>query len=123
VDIIEGLKGRPCSEETRKKLSISNIGKKHKPLSEETKRKRSENMKGENHPFYGKHLSEEHKKKLSEAKIKFYKLNPDKLLIGNKNPMYGIKSPMAGKKHTETSIQKMSEIKRGAKNPMFKGNK
>ena len=40
-------------------------GRKH---SEEAKRKNSEAHKGKNNYFYGKQLSEEHKKKLSEAK-------------------------------------------------------
>ena len=57
-------KGKPRSEETKKKMSEAkkgnkyNLGKKH---SEETKKKLSEAAKG-------KHLSEETKKKLSEAK-------------------------------------------------------
>lgn len=55
--------GRPCKEETKRKISQSLMG--HKgfrtgPTSEETKRKISEAQKG-------KKLSEEHKKKLSEA--------------------------------------------------------
>jgi hypothetical protein len=40
-------------------------GKHH---SEETKKKMSASLKGEKHPFYGKHHSEETKKKMSEAK-------------------------------------------------------
>lgn len=35
--------------------------------SEETKKKMSEALKGENHPLYGKHRSEETRKKISEA--------------------------------------------------------
>ena len=35
--------------------------------SDDIKRKISESLKGENHPFYGKHLSAEHRQKLSEA--------------------------------------------------------
>ena len=50
-------KGKPKSEETRKKISEANKGK---PKSEETKKKMSEANKG-------KHLSEETRKKLSEA--------------------------------------------------------
>ena len=36
-------------------------------MTDERKRKISESTKGENHPFYGKTLSEEHKQKLSES--------------------------------------------------------
>lgn len=42
-------------------------GKHH---SEETKRKLSEKNSGKNHPFYGKHFSFEHRKKMSEARVK-----------------------------------------------------
>lgn len=52
-------------------------GKHH---SDETRRKISEANRGERNYGYGKHLSEEHKKKLSESKI------------GDNNPNYG-KSP------------------------------
>ena len=51
-------KGHPVSEETKKKMSEGNKGKK---LSEETKKKMSEANKG-------KQLSEETKKKMSAAK-------------------------------------------------------
>jgi len=35
--------------------------------SEETRRKLSEGMKGENNPMFGKHLSDGHRKKISES--------------------------------------------------------
>ena len=38
-----------------------------KQLSEETKRKISESQKGKRSPMYGKQLSEEHKRKISES--------------------------------------------------------
>ena len=37
-------------------------------VSEETKNKIGAALKGENNPFYGKHLSVDHKKKIGEAK-------------------------------------------------------
>lgn len=73
------MRGRICTEETRKKLSKAGIGKrigdKHpmygKHLSEETRKKISDARKGkcigDKHPMYGKHLPEETRKKLSEA--------------------------------------------------------
>lgn len=53
------------SEETKKKISIGNKGKKKPPLSEEAKRKISLATSGENNPFFGKHHSEEVKKEHS----------------------------------------------------------
>ena len=51
-----------------------------KHLSEETKKKMSDANKGENHPFYGKHHSEESKKKISENHAD---------MSGTNNPMFG----------------------------------
>ena len=52
------------TEEHKKKISESHIGKHH---SEESKKKISEALSGEKAYWYGKHHSEEHKKKISEA--------------------------------------------------------
>ena len=68
--ISEANKGKIVSDETRKKLSESHKNKKsfgNRYILEETRFKMSEAKKGENHPLYGKHISEEHKKKISEA--------------------------------------------------------
>jgi len=54
------------SAETREKISNSLKGK---CRSEKTKRKISKSNKGKNHPNYGKHLSEKHKKNLSKSVI------------------------------------------------------
>lgn len=64
--------GRKRSEETRKKISDSQKGKKRKPLSEKHKKKLSESKKGAKNHFFGKHLSEEHKKKISRKGEKHY---------------------------------------------------
>ena len=83
-------------------------GKHH---SEETKQKMSEAKKGEKHPLYGKQLSEETRRKMSEAK-KGEKLSEEtkgkisKSISGENHPLYG-------KHHSEETKRKMSEAKKG----------
>lgn len=60
-------KGKPKSEETRRKISDTQKGKKRKPLSEEHKRKIGEACKGERNGFFGKTHSEEAKRKNAES--------------------------------------------------------
>ena len=101
---------RPASELIFLTIREHNAFNKGKHLSEESKKKMSEAKKG-------KHLSEEHKKKLSEAKK------------GEKNPMYGkhhseeYKKKMSeankGKYISEESKKKMSEARKGEKNPNY----
>ena len=87
----KGSAGHRCSEETRRKLSESHKGIpgywKGKHHSEEHKRKISEAEKG-------KHISEEHKRKISEAH--------------------------KGRKFSDKAIRKMSETHKG-KTPWNKG--
>ena len=64
---------------------------------EEYRRKQSEAKKGENHPNYGKQLSEETKQKISEANK------------GKNNPY------LKGKQLSEEHKQKLSEAKKGKK--------
>lgn len=62
--------GHHHSEESRKKMSEAHKGNKYSLgniLSEETKRKISESLKGRPSHWKGKHLSEEHKKKIRET--------------------------------------------------------
>lgn len=59
----EAKKGHTTSEETRKKISEANRGKKR---SAETRAKMSAARKGKKSVLESKHLSEEHKKKISE---------------------------------------------------------
>jgi len=68
--------------------------RKGKKFSEEHKRKLSEAKKGKNHPMYGKTHSEKSKKNMSEAQK------------GKNHPMYG-------KHHSEKTRQKMSESHKG----------
>lgn len=80
-----GAKGVPVSIETREKLSKALKGK----------------YTGENSSFYGKHHSEETRKKLSLSKM------------GEKNPMYGKKTFWYGKHLPEDVRKKLSESKKG----------
>lgn len=84
-------------------IKMSKI-KKGKPLSEEHKRKIGEANRGVDHPFYGKHHTEEAKKKISKAKKgKHYSEEiREKMRIihrGERNGFYG-------KHHTEESKEK-----------------
>lgn len=67
------------------------FGKHH---TEESRKKMSEAMKGENNPLFGKHHSEETRRKMSEAKK------------GEKNSFFG-------KHHTDKTRRKMSESHKG----------
>jgi len=62
-DIGKTNRGKHLSKETKQKMSISRTGKKR---TDETKRKIAEAKIGSKNPFYGKHHTEEHKKRLSE---------------------------------------------------------
>ena len=70
-----GHENKIISDEVKRKLSEAMKGKrcgeKHplygKHLTEEQKRKMSKAKKGENNPMYGKHLTDEHKRKISKA--------------------------------------------------------
>ena len=97
-------------------------GKNHpmygKKLSEETRKKISDAIKGENHPMYGKKLSEETRKKISEASNH----------KGENNPMYGKRgelSPMYGRHwYNNGIVQLMSlECPIGFTKGMLKNNK
>lgn len=78
--------------------------------TEETRRKISESRKGkatgENHPMYGKHLSAEHKRKLSEAH-KGKKLSEETLRKRSESTR-GEKSCHYGKHHSEETKRKIS---------------
>jgi endogenous inhibitor of DNA gyrase (YacG/DUF329 family) len=79
-----------------------------KHLSEETKKKLSDANKGENNPNYGKHRSEETKKKISDA---------------NKHPSEETRKKMSdahrGKHRSEETRKKISEAKKGGNNPNY----
>lgn len=70
------MTGRKATEETKEKMRLARIGKSHPhgstkghyqpPHSEEWKKEMSARFKGENNPNYGKEMSEEQKRKISE---------------------------------------------------------
>lgn len=101
MNLTSGGDSFEMSEESKKKMSVSKIGRK---LSEETKRKMSASAMGRVIPLevrknYGKHqigvpLSEEHKKKLSIAKM------------GDKNILFG-------KKRDPEIVKKIKQANRG----------
>lgn len=65
-NIFEGGRGYLRDEETRQKYAERSTGRKH---TEETKLKLREMRLGEKNPFYGKHHTEEHIKKISKPVI------------------------------------------------------
>jgi len=69
-DKVHGNKDRKHSEETKRKMSDSGIIAQNRP---EVKRKKSEARKGEKNPMYGKPISEETRKKMSEALKKVWR--------------------------------------------------
>jgi hypothetical protein len=106
----KGNTGHCLSDETKRKISSMLKGKKHIPMSEKTKRKLSEvNMghfmsketkrkislatKGKNNPNYGKHHSDETRRKISlnHANVK-----------GKNHPLYG-------KYHSKKTRRRLSD--------------
>lgn len=114
----EGQRGRTCSAETRKKLSEASSGKKNgmyckgyliageknhwfgKHLSEETRMKMSESAKGRIPWNKGKPMSEDQKKKLSES------------CRGRTPHNKGKPSPNRGKRLSKETRRRMSEAKK-----------
>lgn len=109
-----GMYGKHHTEEARRLISESSkqrwidteyynkmCKKSRLYWTDEKRSERSELYSGENHPMYGKHHSEESKKKMREARIKFHQEHPD-FMLGENNPMYG-------KHHTEERKKMMSE--------------
>lgn len=93
LDCVNSQQGIKISEETRKKMRISHLGK--------------------NNPRYGKHLSEETREKISNKKSK--ENNPMFGKTGKNHPRFG-------KHHSDETKEKMSNIKLGENNPMFGKN-
>ena len=103
-------------------------GGSHGKVSRESRKRMSESKKGENNPMYGKCLTEEHKRKLSESRkgVKLTKEHIEQLTKSKKGkPLSqehkdkiskantGENNGFYGKHHTEETRQKMSEAKKG----------
>ena len=78
-------------------------------FTEEMKQKMSDRMKGENHPMYGKHISEEHKRRISE------KLKGRHLSEKARENISSAKKGKKGRIWTEESRKKVSESLKGRK--------
>ena len=78
-------------------------------------------LKGENNPNYGKHRSEETKKKISEAgRGKHRSEETRKRISESKKGKYiGENNPMYGKHLSEEARNKLSEINSGENHPMY----
>lgn len=113
----DGSSGKPCSEETRRKISESERGK---IVSDKTRKKLSESLKGkytgENHPLWGTKQSEENKQKnreghmgkkaSEETKKKMSQTHKKRLSDPRNHPNYG--------KHlSETHKQNISKANKG----------
>ena len=85
-------------------FALSKVDKMKIPVSEETRRKISEANSGENNPMYGRHFSEEQKKKMSEA------LKGRILSEETKNM---ISKARVGKHHSEETRKKLSKANKG----------
>jgi len=79
--ISESSKGRKHSEETKQKLR--DAWKKRPPIPAEVRKKMADAIRGKNHYLYGKHMSDEAKRKSSESHKAFHqrkKIDLDSLL-------------------------------------------
>lgn len=109
---------RPMSEEQKQKLREANKGK-IPPCTDETRRKRSASMKGKNTGP----KSEEHRRKLSEARRK-WKLTEEqkKKIAENKKPVseetrQKLSAVSKGRKRSEETKKRMSESQKGKPKP------
>lgn len=124
--ISKANKGKKLSEETRKKISEAAKGRKH---SEEAKKRMRITNSGKNNGMYGKTHTAEVKEKMSEAHKgkesgnkgnKYSEESRKKISIAAKKRLSDpTKNGMYGKKHSPESIEKMKEAQSGEKSWMY----
>jgi group I intron endonuclease len=129
------------SEETKQKISLANLGRKREPMSEETKKRMSQSALGKvfseetreklRQANLGKTLSEEHKEKLrlvnlgktisEETRKKLSEINKGKPsnrkdFKHSEESKKKIGDAVLGRKHSEESKKRMSLAQTGIKN-------
>lgn len=96
------------SDETRRKLSVANMGRHH---SDETRKKMSIARSGEKHPNFGKHPSSKTREKLSAAHMDKHPSNKTREKMSASTA--GEKHPNFGKHLSEETREKISAAKKG----------
>ena len=85
--ISKSNKGKKRTEEFKSKMRAIHTGRKRRPFTEETKEKLSQSQMGEKNSFYGRRHTEEIKRKIKESKeVKsFSVISPTGEIIHSKN--------------------------------------
>lgn len=92
-DALSPMKGRKHSKETKEKMSLNTLGNKN--------------------TFYGKHMNNEQKKKISDSLKKTLKIPEIKeKMILNRSKRIGILAPNYGKRHTNKTKNRWSELRK-----------
>ena len=96
--------------------TIEQIAQDYETAMKEAAEQHSKAMKGENNPLYGKHHSDETKKKMSEAhKVKHYSDETRKKI--SEETKEKMSEAHKGKHHSEEAKKKMSEAQKGKPSP------
>lgn len=114
----KALSGRSLSEEHKRKIR-EGVSKAHKgvPLSEE----HIQSISGENHHMFGKHHSEETKRKMREAKKRNPSWNTGRTGVYSAEALQAMSDAATGRTHTLETRKKIGESHRGEKSPNWRG--